>query len=139
MFIQLRCGRTFCRCLLNHPLDNLDQIIRIEFRQIRKVWILVENGIHQFGKVCGRFGLAFPWRMKGHYFIHDTAKCKDVHIVCVCFALKNFRCHVQRTSNHRFREVIFRFQFFAKSKIPELANPVVDQNIRWLDISMDDI
>lgn len=79
-----------------------------------------------------------PRRIPKQHFVKDDAYRPDIAFRSVGCSLQDLRCHVNWTADTGFQHLGAKvIHVLGKTKIRNFIHAVIDQNICWLEISMD--
>ena len=78
-----------------------------------------------------------PWRISENHLIEDNSKRPDIAFGGVLHSFQNLRCHVDRTANTWFEHLGTKvINILGKTKVTNLINSFIYQDICWFQISM---
>jgi hypothetical protein len=124
-------------CILCHCLEaNSFELSRYSWiENLRRNWRLAGTYRQpQDGQIAGS-----RWHLAGQEFVKHDAKAVDVRAGIHPLTTNLFPCHICRRPRHPLHRPIF----IGPERNPKVSNegraPVVQQNVRWLDVPVNDV
>lgn len=74
-------------------------------------------------------------KSRTRYLIEDEAQCPYVALRGVVLALENLNRHVEGSSHYSLILQSLVGELFTETEIADFINPIVDQNVLWLQVS----